>query len=303
MSDNRMGEMIRSLRKRAHMTQEELAEGICSPVSVSRIENGTQMPSNSVLEALLDRLGTSTYQICNVYYQTDRQLAFDREADQAAEFLRAGRLPQAKEKLAVLEKTAMSDPVNMQYYLLLEAAVMLSEGADRQKAMSSLHRAIAITKPSLDLDDVRNALLTVREANILNLIAVLLFQSGEIRRAIHLGEDLYVSLKKHISAVSGYRLLQVNVAFNLAQYMEKEHRYQEAFLYCQEAEDLSMNSQEQMLLPEIQFIKAKILHLLGDDAESSAILKAVIPYMELVKKSEFAAMARDYARKELHLII
>lgn len=56
MSNNTMGEIIRSLRKRAHITQEELAEGICSPISVSRIENGTQMPSNHVLEVLLSRL-------------------------------------------------------------------------------------------------------------------------------------------------------------------------------------------------------------------------------------------------------
>ncbi len=76
MVNSGMGDIIRSLRKRAHLTQEGLAEGICSPVSVSRIENGTQMPSSAVLEALLDRLGTSTYQICNIYYQNDKQFSF-----------------------------------------------------------------------------------------------------------------------------------------------------------------------------------------------------------------------------------
>ena len=85
--------------------------------------------------------------------------------------------------------------------------------------------------------------------------------------------------------------------------MEKEHRYEEALMYCQEAESLSMNSQEQMLLPEIQFIKAKALHLQGNDTESCIILKAIIPYMELVKKTEFAELARSYAEKELNLSI
>lgn len=303
MSNNTMGEIIRSLRKRAHMTQEELAEGICSPISVSRIENGTQMPSNTVLEALLSRLGTSTYQICNIYYQTDKQLAFGQEADRVAELLRSGQLSEAKDKLAALEISAYSDSVNMQYYLLLSATIMLYEEMDSEKVLSILYKAIEITKPSIDFLDFRNELLTVREANILNIIAVALFRSNEIIRAIHLGEELYCSLKKHVSAISGYNLLRVNVVFNLAQYMEKEHRYKEALMYCQEAESLSMNSQEQMLLPEILFLKAKALHLQGNDEESCIILKAIIPYMELVKKTEFAELARNYAENELNLSV
>ncbi len=303
MSNNTMGEIIRSLRKRAHLTQEELAEGICSPISVSRIENGTQMPSNTVLEALLSRLGTSTYQICNIYYQTDKQLAFGQEADRVAELLRAGQLSEAKDKLAALGKSANSDSINLQYYLLLSAAIMLYEEKDMEKVLSTLYQAIEITKPSFDFLDFRNELLTVREANILNVIAVALFRSNETIRAIHLGEELYCSLKKHVSTISGYNLLRVNVAFNLAQYMEEEHRYKEALMYCQEAESLSMNGPEQMLLPEIQFIKAKALHLQGNDLESCTILKAIIPYMELVKKTEFAELARNFAKKELNLSI
>lgn len=303
MSINTMGETIRSLRKRVHMTQEELAEGICSPISVSRIENGTQMPSNTVLEALLSRLGTSTYQICNIYYQTDKQITFGQEADRVAELLQAGHLTEAKTKMAALEKAVNSDPINMQYYLLLSATAMLYEEMDMQEVLSVLYKALEITKPSFDFLDFRSELLTVREANILNVIAVAFFRSDEPIRAIRLGEELYFSLRKHVSSISGYNLLRINVAFNLAQYLENEHRYKESLLYCQEAESLSMNSQEQMLLPEIQFIKAKALHLQGNDEQSRSILKAIIPYMELVKKTEFAALARDYAEKELNLRI
>lgn len=56
MKNNTVGEIIRNLRKRHELSQEELAEGICSVVSVSRIENGTQMPSQTILEKILQRL-------------------------------------------------------------------------------------------------------------------------------------------------------------------------------------------------------------------------------------------------------
>ena len=50
MEKNTLGEIIHHLRKKAGLTQEALADGICSPVSISRIENGKQMPSGKVLE-------------------------------------------------------------------------------------------------------------------------------------------------------------------------------------------------------------------------------------------------------------
>ncbi len=37
MERNTLGDTIRQLRKRANMTQEELADGICSAVSISRM--------------------------------------------------------------------------------------------------------------------------------------------------------------------------------------------------------------------------------------------------------------------------
>ena len=64
-----LGEKIRQARREKGLTQEQLAEGICSPITVSRIENGHQMPSKAILDALLSRLHSSVYQLCNVYYQ------------------------------------------------------------------------------------------------------------------------------------------------------------------------------------------------------------------------------------------
>lgn len=77
MKKNTLGDTIRELRKRANITQEELADGICSPVSISRIENGTQMPSGTILDGILQKLGSSTYQLCDVYFKTDLQLRFE----------------------------------------------------------------------------------------------------------------------------------------------------------------------------------------------------------------------------------
>ena len=142
-------------------------------------------------------------------------------------------------------------------------------------------------------------LLSVREANILNIMAAALFRCGRPQEAIRLGEELMSSLKRHKSGLQEYQIIKINLAFNLAQCLEKEGRYSEAFIYIQMAEELSLNGFEQALLPEIEFGKAKLYHLLGDDGACEAIIRAIVPYMELVRKTEFAGIVRSYAQKEL----
>lgn len=57
METYNIGKIIRETRTRRNISQEELSDGICSPVTLSRIENGMQKPSLKIEAALLERLG------------------------------------------------------------------------------------------------------------------------------------------------------------------------------------------------------------------------------------------------------
>lgn len=303
MQNNALGEILRSLRKQAGLSQEKLAEGICSSVSISRIENGLQMPSSAVLEGLLNKLGAGIYQICNIYYKNEKQRAFEEKAELVTRLISEGDLLEAKEQLTLLEDSAKESNTNEQFYLLLNASIQLYEQTDPADILATLKQALTLTKPGIDYFDLRNTLLSIREANILNVIVVALIKLDKTIEAIHLGEELMTALKKHESGLKEYQMIKINLAFNLAQCMEIEKRYKEALMYSELAEDFSINSTEQMLLPEIEFIKAKVYHLLGNDEECSRIIKAVVPYMELIKKTSFAELVKDYALKELQLVI
>ncbi len=303
MGNNSLGEVIRTLRKKAGLSQEKLSEGICSPVSLSRIENGTQMPSSFILEALLNKLGTSTYQICDIYYKNEKQLAFEEEAEKVTKLIFEERITEAKNQLVLLEENAKANNLNMQYYMLLDASIKLHENENAHEIISILNKALALTKPLFNFNDFRNTLLSIQEANILNIIVVAYYRLGETLKAIRLGEELMFALKKHKSGLNEYQIIQINLALNLAQCLEKEHRYKEAFEYAETAEELSIHSHEQSLLPEIEFVKAKAIHLLGNDEECIAICKAIVPYMELIRKTAFAKRVRDYIKNEFEIEI
>ena len=51
-----LGEFIRQRRLDLGLTQEEVCNGICEPITLSRIENGKQTPSRSRINAILQRL-------------------------------------------------------------------------------------------------------------------------------------------------------------------------------------------------------------------------------------------------------
>lgn len=55
------GEEIRRLRVEKGITQERLADGICSASSLSRIENGSQVPSRRTFRLLMERLDGPDY--------------------------------------------------------------------------------------------------------------------------------------------------------------------------------------------------------------------------------------------------
>lgn len=298
-TNNTLGDTIRSLRKRAKMTQEELAEGICSAVSISRIENGVQMPSGTVLDAILAKLGTSTYQLCSIYYKTDRQLVFEQKLQKVKELLRIGRLEEAKTVLSACKVSAGEDNHNRQCYLLMSAAIRIDEKTDPAETVRMIQEAIALTRPSFDETSFRETLLTVQEANLLNELMAALFLDGQSLRAIRVGEELMYSLRKNQSSLEEYRVMQINAGLLLAQILKEEQRHEEALAYCLEAKELSIKSSGQVLLPEIELIKATLYHAVGRNDECLSILQTIIPYMDLIQRTDSAEAARTYARDAL----
>ena len=57
MRELSLGEYIKQERIKQGITQEQLCEGICEPITISRMENGKQTPSYTRIRTFLQRLG------------------------------------------------------------------------------------------------------------------------------------------------------------------------------------------------------------------------------------------------------
>lgn len=295
---NTLGEIIYHLRKKAGMTQEALADGICSPVSISRIENGNQMPSGKVLEQLLERLGTGTYQLCNVYYENECQASLHRTLEKIDAQVSAGDFVQARTALQQLSTKKM-DSVNLQHTKMLHAAISMQDGTASEHIETELVNALRLTKPNIDLDDCRSELFSPTEVNLLVMLTTAKYMAGKNLEAIRIGEEIMFALDRNQSRLSDYKVFQINLAHNLAQIMQDEGRYQEALLYAKKAEELSICGTEQFMLPEIEFGIAQILSNMGKKQESRTRMEALIPYMRLIGKTNMADLVQEYLDKNL----
>ncbi len=293
MGTNTLGEIIYNLRKKAGLTQEALADGICSPISISRIENGNQMPSSKVLEKILERLGTGTYQLCNIYYENEQQASFRRSLDAICAQVSSGDLDSARAALRALSGKEM-DPDSLQYAKMLFAAIRMKDGTADETIETELENALRLTKPNIDLHDCRGELFSPAEVNILVMLTSAKYSDGKVLEAIRLGEEVMFALDRNQSRLSEFQVLHINLAHNLSQYLVVENRYEEALLYARKAEELSIRGTEQFMLPEIEFGIAQILNNMGKTEESRARVETLIPYMRLIGKTQMADVAQEY---------
>lgn len=106
------GKAIREARLKAGLTQEQLSEGVCSVLSLSRIENGSAGVSPVTFQALMAHAGAP----CEVYPIFAGRTDFDcfYTLNRARFYLGSWQLSQAYDELNKLEEWHYAD--NKLYY-------------------------------------------------------------------------------------------------------------------------------------------------------------------------------------------
>lgn len=98
MGNYPIGRLIAEMRNRRGLSQEELSEGICAVSTLSKIENGIQMPRRKVYVALMQRLGLSPRN-CRIFVSREEMRRCVLE-ERIERLLAEGRYGEAYDALA-----------------------------------------------------------------------------------------------------------------------------------------------------------------------------------------------------------
>ncbi len=296
---NTLGATIRRLRKQRRLTQEQLAEGICSPVSVSRIESGRQRPSKALLDALMDRLGMSSYQLFDVNEGSEELRAFDKGANAAWSAIDACNVELGKRLIDELAQRAQGENSVLvrQRILELKALSIVRPGcskADAEKASRLLEEAISLTKPTLDVDDLAGGLLSVSEARIISHLCVARHYAGLDLDAIGLGHGLIRAIGRQGTPSREMIVVKIGALTNLAIVEEGCGHLEEAARHFGQARSECLEASEFNLMPFVLAGLARARWRAGETREAAAALRTVADYLDLCDRHDYAKAIRSW---------
>ena len=262
-----LGEYIKKKRLEMGITQEELSEGICEPITISRLENGKQMPSYNRIRALLQRLGLPDDRFYALLSKNEVEMK-TLEDELNADVVRLERaVPEEVSKISQdgllklkrLEELAEPDDAITRQLILSEKSIFGRPDGPYtpQEQLNMLLEAIRITCPSFDIEEINLGLYSLDETTIINQIANAYARIGDRKTAISIFDQLLKYLKKHYKSMSRYSGKYTLIAKNYAINLYRVKRYDDAA----EAAQLGLNVCAEY--GHYQFLPA-FIHILGE---------------------------------------
>lgn len=273
-----LGEVIKHRRLELGLTQEQLCEGICEPITISRLENGKQTPSRNRINALLERLDMPADRYFALLSKHELEIeslhkqitAFNVKFSQSRRDERKDIREKALKLHSDLENLADKDDM-ISRQLILRSRIILGKddgpySYDEQKVI--LLEAIRLTCPSFDLDEIGDGLYTTDEIKIINQLALVYVYAGEHMDAIGIYSQLYKYIRKHFHNIPPTRAHFCMVTFNYARELGVVGQYKKAIEIAEEGRRVCLDYGHYLSLPGLLNVLAESYHFLGDDTKS-----------------------------------
>lgn len=276
MSIYNAGTAIRLARKEAHLTQEKLSEGICSPSMLSQIENGSRGVSSSAFEALMSRTGRSTKALPCFSSREDFDCFYSLKRTQF--YIGCWQLESAYSELAQVESHNWAD--NKHHYaewLLLHCKIQFYSGTgNHENNYRRLLYCLEITHPNLDLHSLSSHLFSISEIEALTLLA----QEALYTNRADLCLTIYKQIKDYLSRsqfshMDKARLL-AEATIAIAKYYISRDQYSLALPLTEESWNEMTILHIDMPLLQLSFLRAICLLHLEQQDEAYHLMKVVL---------------------------
>ena len=234
------------------ITQKELAEGICTTVTLSRIEQNKENPQDFILKSILQRLGLSGSDILFATTGSEliyNQLKFDiRQAYILEDYNKAEKiLSDNKELISKLP------PADKQTFETIDILLKInkSELSD-EEALSLLEAAIRLTCPKYT-KDTPPAFFTYEEILLLNNIALLYAKLGDMETAIKLLYHIKNFYDRQVCDIEEALRTEPMILYNLSKCLGLSKKYSECISICEEGIKLATETGRCPCLPQTYY--------------------------------------------------
>ncbi len=241
-----LGKVIKDLRVHSGLTQSQLAEGICTQAQISKLENGSEMPSSITLFLISGRLGVDMNYFFNIT-STPR-------LDYVKEFIKQVRYYTGKreyEEVLTLLKAEETSPIfnnsfNKQFILWHEGICIYYLTGDYSKSIDKLETALELTKKE-------RKVYSEREIEILNSIAII----HDEHKQYELASIVFEEALNYITFLPTLQdnKIPIRILYGYSKTLRSLGKYKESIEQCNRGILLCRRSEVLYLMGELYFQK------------------------------------------------
>ncbi|MFD2169732.1 helix-turn-helix domain-containing protein [Tumebacillus lipolyticus] len=250
-----IGENLRKYRLLKGLTQDELAEGICSVSQLSKVENGKTYIKRTLLRLMAERLGVTVERIemlDALQEELSERLQLAKDADTANNL---------EKSFQYLQEVLTQSEEQGYHNLYLEASLLecklLNRRREHQRVIDKIQAMIdqhLVADPTLKL--------------------LLLYELGHAHEQMGnmvAAYDYYCRADEEFAYVEGRDEFRLNVLFNLVSCHITMQNYRSALRYAEKAEQLASAYSRHLFRLRVSYMKATPLQKLGESAKAEKI--------------------------------
>lgn len=296
-----VGEYLREMRTRRGYSQEAVSYNICTPATLSRIENGLQNPSKRMLDKLLERLGVET-EIFDVF-ASEEERSVEMLLKGMAHSIADSDFTKLEKYITLLEKENQKKKVNEKQNLLWAKSVFLAKsGYPAKDVKDMLLEAIHMTLPLFDGETpIRNNLLTFDEIMIINGIAIQYARQEYYLKALKLGYWLKEYMEEKIENGTSKNEKYPTIVYNISNWLGKIGRYEEVLEATEDGINYCIRNGNLLRLAQLLFNKACALAELNKSVEAKSFFTQSITLFEVTKQYDKAQKAIEWCNGKYNI--
>ena len=300
-----LGEAVRQRRKSLGLTLEMVCEGLCTIMTLSRFEKRLQTPSRDCVGAILQRLGMPDDRYCVQLTKVEAQLlrlrteinAYNNQFEHTLGEEQQQARKNALEKLCDLERCVKEDDrINQQFILGMRATL---EPYPPQEQLEMLMKAICLTVPQFDPEEISNCLYCRTEVVIINKIAIRYFLCGERKKAI----NIYGQLLKHLLKCAPNHYCLHLITYNYALHLAMENRFEEALEISALGREICIKQGNYNTLPGFLHIEAGCYYYMGDSDRSISLHRSAYHLYGAIMDTRNQEVLKTDAKERFNLTL
>ncbi|MBA4538629.1 helix-turn-helix domain-containing protein [Bacillus aquiflavi] len=284
-----IGKKIKELRKVLGLSQEELANGICTQAQISKIEKGDVYPYATTLYLISQRLGVDV----NYFFDigTTPRLDYVQEVYKQLTYTRRNS---NYEEMAQIVKLEEKNPLftqnnkNLQLLLWHKGICEYMLNRDKEKAIKTLEKAILLTKTT-------EKVWSEREIEVLLSIGSIYFEEQNYKKAI----DTYLLAKEHLEQLPflNDHTIYCRLHYNIARVLTRLHRYNESFFHCKEGIKWCIEKDNLYLLGELYYHIGYNYEIQGHFKKAKQHMKKALVVFELQQDDKYKQFISEKIKK------